>query len=205
MADGVEKTGVLILVAGPSGSGKDTLISAARLALADNPAFVFPSRLITRADKTGEDHIYMPPADFEHARAQKLFFLAWEAHGFSYGIPASVQSDLTAGRTAVVNVSRRLIPAARSLWRPTHAVIISARPAALRERLLIRGRETEAEIEARVRRANDETCSIEEPVHFLDNSGPLRDAIEQFLALLLQLNEPVPAQDLEDPAAIGLA
>ncbi|MGO8955264.1 MAG: hypothetical protein ACLQF2_18330 [Rhodomicrobium sp.] len=119
---------MLILVAGPSGSGKDTLISAARLALADNPAFVFPSRLITRAGKTGEVHIYMPVRDFEQARRQKLFFLDWDAHGFSYGIPASVQAGLAAGRTAVVNVSRRLIPAARGLWRPTHAVIISAKP-----------------------------------------------------------------------------
>ncbi len=77
--------------------------------------------------------------------------------------------------------------------------------AALRERLLIRGWETKAKIETRVGRANGEICAIEGPVHFLDNSGRVHDAIEQFLVLLLRLSESVPAQNLEDPAVIRLA
>src|SRR5262249_8948833 len=113
MEDGAQGPGVLILVAGPSGSGKDTLIAAARCALSENACFVFPSRFITRADQTGEEHIYVSPKDFEQLRREGRFFLDWTAHGLSYGIPANVQEHLDAGCAAVFNISRRMIGMAR--------------------------------------------------------------------------------------------
>ena len=210
MGDSIEKPGVLILVAGPSGSGKDTLISAARRALAANSDFVFPSRIITRADQTGEEHIHIWQRDFERFRSEELFFLDWDAHGFSYGIAANVQDDLDAGRAVIFNVSRRMIPEARRKWCRTAVISVRAASGALRSRLRARGRESEAEIEARIRRAEDSACAIDGPVHDLDNSGSLDDAIAVFLEFLLWLREGVPAEsmpanDLESAAALRLA
>jgi phosphonate metabolism protein PhnN/1,5-bisphosphokinase (PRPP-forming) len=209
MGDGAQKPGVLILVVGPSGSGKDTLIAAARCALSGNCHFVFPSRFITRADRTGEEHIYVSSEDFEHLRREGMFFLNWAAHGLSYGIPASVGQDLEAGRAAVFNISRRMIGAAREKWRCTHVISVMVEPEVLRLRLRARGRESEAEIEARIRRAHDDAYAIDGPVHLLDNSGPLDGSIEKFLSLLLRLGsdtmaERMPAHGLEDTAAIRL-
>ena len=46
--------GRLVVVVGPSGAGTDTLIAAARVRLAGNPAFVFPPRLVTPAASAAE-------------------------------------------------------------------------------------------------------------------------------------------------------
>ncbi len=209
MAGGAERPGMLIVVAGPSGSGKDTLISFARHALGDDPRFSFPPRVITRADQSGEDHIHVSPKHFERLRRQKLFFLDWDAHGFSYGIPANIQDELDQGRAVIFNISRRMIPAARTKWQPTAVISVMVAADELRRRLRSRGRETEAEIEARVSRASDHAGAIGAPVHILDNSGPIEGSAARFLALLKTLvdnsaAEAVPAYGLED-AGVQLA
>ena len=59
------QTGVLVLVVGPSGAGKDTLMDAARAGLAADPRYRFARRLITRPAMAGaEDHDSCDEAGF---------------------------------------------------------------------------------------------------------------------------------------------
>lgn len=211
MEGGEAQSGVLVLVAGPSGAGKDTLIYAAQQSLAGNPDYVFPVRTVTREEQIGEDHVYVPQQEFEQLRADGRFFLSWDAHGLSYGVPISALLDLEAGRTVVVNVSRRIIAEARAKWSNTHVISVVVAAESLRDRLRSRGRENEAEIEERVRRAFDPSCAIPEPAHVLDNSGDLSATVTQFIGLVLALSgrglafEPVTADRFESAAALRLA
>ena len=80
--------GRLVLVVGPSGAGKDTLIAAAKTALADDARYVFPKRVITRpAMAEAEDHESVSPERFAELKAAGTFALDWEAHDQSSYFP----------------------------------------------------------------------------------------------------------------------
>src|ERR1700722_14225051 len=137
---------MLVLVVGPSGAGKDTLLDAARWALTDDPRFRFVRRVIPPpADAGGEAHEPVTEAEF----ATCDFALAWQAHGLHYGIPADIAADLDAGRVVVANVSRGVIAEA-ARWFPVRVIEISAPPQVLAARLAARGRESASDVAARL-------------------------------------------------------
>src|ERR1700731_4682014 len=109
------QTGHLVLVVGPSGAGKDTLIAAHRYTFAGDDRFVFPRRAITRKQDLNEDNAYLDETAFAEARARGDFILSWNAHGCSYGISRGILADTAMGRTVIVNVSRHVVENARAL------------------------------------------------------------------------------------------
>lgn len=178
------KTGRLVLVTGPSGVGKDSLLDGARAALAGRDDYVFPRRYVTRAAGLGgEDYISVSETDFAAMAARGDFALHWPAHGLHYGIPASIDGDLAAGRQVVVNVSRAVIDQARAKYSGLLVLAINASPDVLRQRLLKRGRESAAEIAERLQRAAAYRLEGADVVT-LNNDGPLADGIAAFVALL---------------------
>lgn len=147
--------GRLVLVVGPSGAGKDTLIARARAMCRDDQV-VFPRRVITRPASAAEDNDTLSEQAFDAALAGGAFALSWNAHGLKYGIPRSIESDIGAGRTVVCNVSRTVVAAARARYAHMTAVLITAPPAVLAARLAQRGRASDGAIENRIRRTVDE-------------------------------------------------
>jgi ribose 1,5-bisphosphokinase len=79
--------GRLVLVVGPSGAGKDTLLGLARAACADDPRVVFARRIVTRESSAAEDNEQMTAEDFREAQGRGAFAVHWEAHGHAYGLP----------------------------------------------------------------------------------------------------------------------
>lgn len=170
----------LVLVVGPSGAGKDTLIAAARDRLADDHRFVFPRRLVTReAVAALEDHDTISWDDFRNG----AFALSWEAHGLGYALPLSIDDDLEAGRTVVANVSRRVISPAAKKYPDTVVLFITADPGVRARRLAARGRESDADIAARLAREVDGVPAGIRSVT-IDNSTSLDKALATFLAAL---------------------
>lgn len=81
----MQNNGQLIVVVGPSGSGKDTLL---KKVIKKIPNSILVKRYITRKkDIKNEDHYSISIKNFEDKILKKHFFVYWKAHGFSYGIP----------------------------------------------------------------------------------------------------------------------
>jgi ribose 1,5-bisphosphokinase len=147
--------GRLILVVGPSGAGKDTLIGMARTALAGDRNVFFPRRVVTREASPSEDNEYMGPEAFRRALARGDFAEHWKAHGHCYGLPRAIDDHIRAGCTVVANVSRTVVAAMRGAYGDVTVVSITAPPDVLAERLAGRARSSDGQLSERLGRAVD--------------------------------------------------
>ena len=145
--------GRLVLVVGPSGAGKDTLIDLARATLREDPSVVFPRRVITRA-AAGEPHDTMDPDAFESAARAGAFALTWHAHDLRYGIPADIDAHIRAGRTVVCNVSRTIVAQARERYAEVLVVLVTAPAEVLAARLAARARGSDGNLARRLARGD---------------------------------------------------
>ncbi|MBR1133511.1 phosphonate metabolism protein/1,5-bisphosphokinase (PRPP-forming) PhnN [Bradyrhizobium iriomotense] len=152
--------GRLVLVVGPSGAGKDTLLRLAQAACSDDPDIVFPRRIVTRASSADEDNIAMSQDEFRRAREHGDFAVHWEAHGHSYALPLEINDDIRAGRAVVANVSRTVIAALRQAYANVVVVAITAPPDVLAQRLAARARHSDGNIAERLSRSVDDASAI---------------------------------------------
>ena len=169
---------MLVLVVGPSGAGKDTLLDAARQALAGEAGVRFVRRVITRAAQAGgEDHEAVSEAAFLARR----FALQWQAHGLRYGIPLDVTDDIARGIVVVANVSRTVIAEAAERF-PVRVIEVTAPAAVLAHRLAARGREGQADAAARLSRSVALPADV--AVTTVVNDGTVQQGAARFTAAL---------------------
>ncbi|MCY1666402.1 phosphonate metabolism protein/1,5-bisphosphokinase (PRPP-forming) PhnN [Rhizobium sp. SL86] len=181
--------GTMVVVVGPSGAGKDTLIDYIRKMLSGRSEIHFVKRTITRpAEAGGEDHTPATEAEFSALRAAGSFCVDWQAHGLHYGIPSAVCDVLRGGGLAIANGSRSALPHFSAAFPNLLVVNIVAKPEVLAERLKTRGRESENDIAARLRRSEEFTIPPGYRCVTIDNSGDLKDAGEAFLSVLTAMS-----------------
>jgi ribose 1,5-bisphosphokinase len=144
--------GRLVLVVGPSGAGKDTLLAAARAACAGVDGIVFPRRVVTRQASAFEDNDEISPEAFRQACGRGDFAVHWQAHGHGYGLPRGIDDDIGAGRTVVANVSRGVVDAMRRAYADVTVVLITAPPEILEQRLAARARRSDGQLADRLGR-----------------------------------------------------
>jgi ribose 1,5-bisphosphokinase len=153
------EAGRLILVVGPSGAGKDTLLGLAKAACADDPNIVFLRRVITRAASSSEDNEEVSPDAFQKAQARGDYAIHWEAHGHCYALSRTMDDELRVGHTVIANVSRTVIGAMRQAYPDVVVVSITAPPNVLAERLAMRGRSSDGKIEHRLGRTVEDSSA----------------------------------------------
>ena len=177
--------GRLFYVVGASGVGKDSLIQYARDALEEGHGVVFAHRYITRpASARGENHVALTAQEFALRRRCGLFALDWESHGFSYGVGTEIDEWMAKGLTVVVNGSRGHIPVARARYPDLVVIWVSASRRSRAARLSRRGRESDAEIAARLARLARVDVEVARSALHIRNDGPLEAAGTRLVALL---------------------
>ena len=181
------RRGTLVLVVGPSGVGKDSLIAYCRSRL-ERHGVVFPRRTITRAAGDAfEEHDSLSEDEFELRAQNGGFALSWRAHGLGYGIPLAAADQLAFGRSVVVNVSRAVIGEARRRFSPMMVVAVTVPASVLVERLKARGRESDDNIRERLLRA--EAYPVTGPdVVTIDNSREIAAGGDALVRLVESLS-----------------
>lgn len=174
-------SGALAYVMGPSGAGKDTLLSGAR-AVVDPAHFAFAHRYISRPPFAGDENfVSLSAAEFAARQAAGLFAFHWRARGVDYGIGAEIETWRAAGLTVIVSGSRADWESGAPARAGAVPVLVTAAPEILRVRLETRGRDSD--IDARLARAAAFSIADARLVR-IDNSRAVADGVDALVRAL---------------------
>lgn len=177
-------TGCWVIVCGPSGAGKDSVLAWAREALRADPRIRFARRLVTRPSEAGSEHEEVSMERLDALRARGGLAWHWTANGHGYGVPAEYRAQVDSGAIVVVNGSRE--HARQVAGRAdVRCVLLTAPSEFLRARLLQRAREDAAQVALRM--ARNETLAMPVADRVIANGGPLHGAGAALRDYLLEL------------------
>ncbi len=180
------KKGLLIVVSGPSGVGKGTVLKKLR---ADNPGIVPSISATTRTprkeDKEGVTYFFKTKDDFERM-IENGEFMEWAVYnGNYYGTPIRyVNDNISKGRDVLLEIDVQ--GALKLMEKYPNAVYIFIAPEStdvLRERLRRRGSETPEEIEKRVA-ASEWELSQKEKYDYVVINKIVKDAADEILNII---------------------
>jgi guanylate kinase len=148
----------LVIISGPSGVGKDTIIDALRQRPRD-PDFHYVVTCTTRAPRKGEvpdiSYHFLSKAAFARLRDTGELLESAEVHGNWYGTPRHEVADaLAAGRDVILKIDVQGAKAVKQ--RAPDALLVFLVPPSMEElfqRLRTRATETADELEIRQRNA----------------------------------------------------
>ena len=169
---------MLVIISGPSGVGKDTIIDVmrereARTGRTGDRHYVVT--VTTRAPRGGEvdgiDYRFVTREEFLRIRAARGFLEANEVHGNWYGSPRDqVRSALASGRDAILKIDVQGAQVVKE--QVTEALLIFVIPPSLEtlfSRLKSRATETADELEIRQRNAAIELARQDDYDHVVVN------------------------------------
>ncbi len=165
----------LVIISGPSGVGKDTIIEAMRR-LPTAAAYHYVVTCTTRPPRPGEvdgiHYRFLTPEAFAAMRDEDGFLEWAEVHGNWYGTPRdSVRAALAAGRDVVLKID---VQGAETVKKKVpEALLIFLVPPSMQElfrRLRSRATESADELEVRQRNAAIELARRDDYDHVVENA-----------------------------------
>jgi guanylate kinase len=178
--------GFLLVLSGPSGAGKGTLVD--RL-VAARPECTFSISATTRPRRTNEvdgvQYEFVAREEFERRRAGGLFLEWAEVHGHLYATPSRfVDEGVRAGKVVVLDVDVQGGASVRHA-RPDAVSVFIYPPSieALRKRLLQRQTDLPEVVERRLQNAPGEIKQYREYDYLVVNDD-LEQAVERLTAIV---------------------
>lgn len=189
--------GKLVLVVGPSGSGKDTLMEAAEAAFPDLPTLVTCTTRSPRPGETnGVEYHFFSPEEFER-RVHEGEFLEWAEYGGNkYGtLKASVDQALDAGEVIMTDMEVQGVRLVRERLAPGELITIFVDAGGwdvLVKRIMARAPMSESELAKRYERYLDEVTFREEATYAVSNpDGAAEAAKEAFIDIIRTIRHTV--------------
>jgi phosphonate metabolism protein PhnN/1,5-bisphosphokinase (PRPP-forming) len=143
----------LIVVVGPSGAGKDSVLQAWTALRTPGEYVHLAQRVITRPHDGGaERHESVSEEAFATLLQEGAFATHWDAHGLRYGVRHRELAPLAANEWVVLNSSRAHLATLRAQAPKLKVVEITAPAELLAQRLAGRGREDAPEVAKRLQR-----------------------------------------------------
>lgn len=194
---------MLVIISGPSGVGKDTIIDALRARPRD-PDYHYVVTCTTRARRPGEvagvDYHFLDRATFEAQRSAGEFLEASTVHGNWYGTPRDqVRQALAAGRDVVLKIDVQGAQIVKG--KVPGALLIFIVPPSLEDlfqRLRSRATETVDELELRQRNAAIELARQEDYDYVVTNeTGQVERTAERIDEIIAEEHRTHPDRRVE--------
>jgi len=185
----MNKQGALIIVSGPSGTGKGTIMNEYFKKYTEDNSFLSISAT-TRAPRPGEkegvNYYYKTKEEFEHLRNTDGLAEWAEFCGNYYGTPKKAVLDMiNAGKNVVLEIEVQGAMQVKKTF-PDAACVFVLPPSfkELRKRLVERQTESEDVIDTRLRRAKQEVMLIDNYDYILINDE-LDAAVDTFHSIVI--------------------
>ena len=179
---------LLVVVSGPSASGKTTVLAGLReMCRPWHFAVTATTRPMRPGEVDGKDYIFMDTADFLRARERDELLESAQVYDRWYGVPRwQVRDPLIAGKDVILGIDVQGAATIRSI--APEALTIFVMPASLdelRSRLAQRGTEDESEMQRRLQEASVELGRIGEfDYRIVNRNGALAAAVREIDAII---------------------
>ncbi len=179
---------LLIVISGPSGAGKDSVIRRMKeLGIPLHFVVTMTTRPPRPGEEDGKDYIFVSEEEFERVLKEGGFLENAIVYGHRYGVPKEqVRKALESGKDVVMRVDvqgartlRRLVPEAVFIF------LIPSSEEELVRRLKTRSTEDEKALELRLSIAREEMKSLGEFDYVVINAdGRLDEAVQKIMAII---------------------
>lgn len=179
---------LLVVISGPSGAGKDSVIRRMReLGFPFHFVVTMTTRPPRPGEVNGEDYIFVSEEEFESLLRRDGFLENAVVYGHRYGVPKEqVKKALESGKDVIMRVDvqgartlRRLVPEAVFIF------LIPSSEEELARRLRARHTEDEEALKLRLARAKEEMQSVEEFDYVVVNANDrLDEAVRKIMAII---------------------